>query len=177
MPRQIEQAISCFSCKRDADLEEFLKSRAIKFEAIAKSRTYFLLDKEALNKQTIEILAYFSIAPQVLYLPENLSGNRRKKLDGFSGKIKGEHIAVLPVILIGQLAKNDAYCKEIGGDVVLKYAFSIIKRIHEMLGGRIVMVDVKEDASGLIRFYERHGFERLSNDLENKLSQMIRMLC
>ena len=152
MPERIEEAISRFLCARDTDLEKFLQERAIDFERIAKSRTYFLLDQESLEKKRLEILAYFSLAPQVLFLPEDLSGNQRKKLDGFSGTINKIPVSALPVILIGQI-------------------------IHNYMGGRIVTVDVRKEARGLVPFYEKHGFKALKENSDARFLQMIHLLC
>lgn len=173
----IEQAFSRFSCKRDMDIESFLKNRAIQFEELAKSRTYFFIDQSAAENREIEIWGFFSIAPQILHLPEGLSIRARKELDGFSGKIHGEKISVLPVMLIGQIAKNDQYENVITGRALLAHTLTVAQSVHEMIGGRIVMVDVKSDAKGLIRFYEENGFVLISEDPETGLSQMIYMLC
>ena len=177
MPERIEEAISRFLCSRDTDLEKFLQERAIDFERIAKSRTYLLLDQESLEKKRLEILAYFSLAPQVLFLPEDLSGNQRKKLDGFSGTINKIPVSALPVILIGQLAKNDRYCDDITGDTVIAYIFSMIEIIHNYMGGRIVTVDVRKEARGLVPFYEKYGFKALKENSDARFLQMIHLLC
>lgn len=172
----IEDALSQFSCKRDADIESFLKNRAIQFEELAKSRTYLFADDAALKCDRLEIAAFFSIAPQVLYLSEDMSIRQRKELDGFSGKIHGKKLAALPVVLIGQLGKNDQYASIITGEELLAHALSIVQSAHDLIGGRIVMVDVKTEAVGLIRFYEEHDFVLISEDPETGLSQMIYML-
>lgn len=178
MPKETNEAISSFSCARDRDIERFLKERSVEFDNLAKARTYFLLDKKMIrDEQKIDILAYFSIAPKVLELPKDLSIRQRKELDGFSGKMNNEPITVLPMILIGQLAKNDKYLYEITGDTIMKYAFSIIQNIHKMFGGRIVSVDVQKDAKGLIRFYKKYDFKESKKDQNGDLIQMIRMLC
>lgn len=42
---RLDQGILEFSCKKNNDLEEFLSTRAILYEQVSKSRTYFLLTK------------------------------------------------------------------------------------------------------------------------------------
>ena len=173
----IEQAFSRFSCNRDLEIENFLKHRAMRFEELGKSRTYVFIDRSALGDKEVEVWGFFSIAPQVLYLSEDMSIRQRKELDGFSGKIHGKKLAALPVVLIGQLGKNDQYASIITGEELLAYALSIVQSAHDLIGGRIVMVDVKTEAVGLIRFYEEHDFVLISEDPETGLSQMIYMLC
>lgn len=172
----MEKVVNLFSCKRSTDFEYFLKSRAQIFEEKAKSRTYLLLDRDKLP-QEIDIFAYFSLAMQVLFIPPNMPIRQIKRLDGFSGKIHGERIKALPVVLIGQLARNDIYSTtDITGQQILDYAFSVIRKSYNAIGGRLVMVDVKTEAKGLINFYQENGFDIISNDEATGLSQMIYML-
>ena len=158
------------------DLEDFLRNKAFTFEDKAKSRTYLLLDKKGIENRQINIMAYFAIAPQIMYLPAELSVRQIKRLDGFSGKIHGEKLKALPVYLIGQLSKNDEYKEAIEGKIILSYAMSIIYRAYRAIGGRIVMVDVKSSATGLLRFYRNNGFEFISSDEDTGLSQLIYLI-
>ena len=173
---QLQEGISRFSCQRDIEIEEFLKNRALEFEIKGKSRTYLLLDEEKLLEGKLEIVGFFSIAPQIMYLPEELSIRQIKKLDGFSGKIHGERIKALPVYLIGQLAKNDRYKEKVDGKTIISYAFSFIYKVYKIIGGRIIIVDVKTEAKGLIRFYERNGFKMITSDTRTGLSQLVYMI-
>ena len=100
-----QKLISIFVCKKDMDIENFLKEKAILFEKMGKSRTYFLYDEE---DDEFKILAYFTLAIQVLKVPEELlSGRKTKIYDGFSSKIRGIKITEFPAILIGQFGKNE----------------------------------------------------------------------
>lgn len=168
--------IADFQCERDKDLASFLESRAILFEEKGKSRTYLLVDQDALFHGDVRILAYGAIAPQVMFVPPSLSVRQIQRLDGFSGKMRGKKIEALPVFLIGQLAKNDRYAGRISGHELLSYLWTVFWQIHKLLGGRIVMVDVKTSAEGLIRFYERENFQLVSESEETGLSQLIYML-
>lgn len=78
-----------FSCKKNNDLEEFLSTRAILYEQVSKSRKYLFIDEDALDEK-ISILGYFSIGLKILMLPDNLSNNQIRKLDGYSSKINRE---------------------------------------------------------------------------------------
>lgn len=63
----------------------FLKEKSVYFEKIGKSRTFFIFDEES---DTFKILAYFTLAIQVLRLPKKLlSGRKIKDLDGFGLKL------------------------------------------------------------------------------------------
>ena len=172
---QIKRAFSSFSCRRDEDIEMFAKRRAMRFEKASKSRTYLFVDDAVLSGGVLEFIAFFTMAPQILHLPEGLTPEQIKELDGISDSIHGKRLSSLPVVLIGQLARADEY-SSISGDEMLSCALGIATEVHHAIGGRIVMVDVKTQAPGLIHFYERNGFRKISGDLDTGLSQMIYML-
>lgn len=168
--------LSSFSCKKDKDIKRFLKNKAICFEKLAKTRTYLLVKRDTLEKcGKIEVVAFFSVAPQVLKLPSNLTEEDIQKLDGYKGSIRGKKLTSLPVILIGQLAKNNVYKNDISGDEILSHAISIATKSHKIVGGRMVMIDVKTDVEKLINFYARNGFRRIYDDPNSGFTQMIYM--
>ncbi len=101
-----QELISIFKCNKDVDIENFLKDRAIIFEKLGKSRTFLIFNED---EKDFRVLAYFTLALQVLKIPESLSNRRIKNFDGFNAKINGERIAEFPAILIGQVGKNDLY--------------------------------------------------------------------
>ena len=168
------ELISIFVCKKDQDIEDFLKCKAVYFEKLGKSRTFFIYDED---KDKFEILAYYTIAIQVLKIPEDLiTGRKAKKLDGFSSKRNGTPITEFPSILIGQIGKNEMYGETISGLEILNYCLATILEGQIRLGGRIIMLECK-NIPYLIRLYEDFGFKLLEKDYqENELLQMIRIL-
>ncbi|SHJ33450.1 hypothetical protein SAMN02745751_02310 [Dethiosulfatibacter aminovorans DSM 17477] len=169
-----QELISIFVCEKDLDIESFLKNRAIQFEKLGKSRTFFIYDED---KDEFEILAYFTLAIQVLKIPEGmLSGNKIKKLDGLSANMRGNRITEFPSILIGQLGKNEMYPGTISGSEVLEYCLAKILEGQVRLGGRIIMLECK-DTPYLVTLYEKFGFNVLEKDYEEgELLQMIKVL-
>lgn len=169
-----QELISIFVCEKDKDIENFLKERAINFEKLGKSRTFFIFDEEA---EEFRILAYFTIALQVLKVPEELlSAKKTKVLDGFSSKTRGTKITEFPAILIGQLGRNDLYKGSISGYEILEYCLVNILMGQERLGGRIIMLECK-NIPYLICLYEKFGFRKIDKDYsEDELIQMIKIL-
>jgi hypothetical protein len=151
-----------------------LKKRAIQFEKLGKSRTFFIYDED---EDEFQIFAYYTLAIQVLKIPEDMiSGRKAKLLDGFSSKIKGEKITEFPSILIGQLGKNDLYLNKISGSEVLEYCLATILEGQVRLGGRIIILECK-DIPYLVSLYEKFGFNVLEKDYEeDELLQMIKIL-
>ncbi len=169
-----QELISFFVCEKDSDVQDFLKDRAIQFEKLGKSRTFFIYNEDG---DEFQILAYFTIAIQVLKIPEDIiSGRKAKNFDGFSSKIKGAKITEFPSILIGQLGKNEMYPNGISGSDVLEYCLATILEGQVRLGGRIIMLECK-NIPYLIELYEMFGFDVLDKDYEDgELLQMIKIL-
>ncbi len=168
-----QELISIFVCKNDNDIENFLKDKAILFEKIGKSRTFLIYNEE---EDTFTVLAYFSLALQILKIPEGLSNRQIKNLDGYNAKIKGERITELPAILVGQLGKNDLYKEAISGYEIMQYCLSTLLLGQERLGGRIIMLECK-NVPYLIDFYGKFGFCKIEKDYdEDELIQFVRVL-
>ena len=171
--QKAQELISIFVCSKDSDVENFLKERAIAFEWMGKSRTFLIFNE---NEEEFKVLAYFTLALQVLKIPESFSNRKIRNLDGFNAKIHGERITEFPAILIGQLAKNDLYKDHLSGFKLMQYCMSTLLDGQMRLGGRIVMLECK-DIPYLIYFYEQFGFIKLERDYqEGDLIQLIKIL-
>ena len=46
---RVNRLLSSFSCAKDPDIEHFLRSRAVEFERLSKSRTYLIFDEDELK--------------------------------------------------------------------------------------------------------------------------------
>lgn len=174
LKEKLAYGISNFSCKKNKDLEEFLSTKAVLYEHIAKSSTYLFIDEDTFDED-FSILGYFSIGLKTLTLPDNLSNNQIRKLDGYSGKIRGEKVDSLPVYLIGQLAKNDKYASVISGNEILQAAISIISEASASVAGRLIAIDCKP-VKALHDFYERNNFIMIGHDDVNGLDQFVYFL-
>lgn len=121
-------------------------------------------------------MAYFTIALQILKIPESLSNRKIKNFDGFNAKINGERITEFPVILIGQLGKNDLHKDKINGFDLLQYCLSTILDGQMLLSGRIIMLECK-NIPYLIKLYEQFGFIKLDKDYQvGELLQFVKIL-
>jgi len=169
-----QELISIFVCEKDPDIEKFLKEKAILYEKLGKSRTFIIFDEEDTD---FHVLAYYTLALQVLKIPEELLSVRKTAiLDGFSGKIKGLKITEFPVILIGQFGKNEQFKDKIRGSEMMDYCLSTLLDGQSRLGGRIALLECK-NIQYLIDFYKDFGFEKIEKEYEEgELLQMIRIL-
>lgn len=177
---RIYSILSSFSCTQDSDIETFLHNRAVQFESLNKSRTYLIFNEEDLSSgRQLIIYGYISLALKVLSVPDKVSNNMRKKLDGLSAKLHGEAIANFPCYLIGQLARNSNVSKNaLSGSQLISYALDVIAGAVEAVGGRFVMIECHEDEH-LLNFYGENDFKEIARDPDNDrpMVQMIRRIC
>jgi hypothetical protein len=173
----VKEVISTFYCSKDLDIESFLRNenKAVLYENKSKSRTYFIFDEDGLKNGEFVLLAYFTIAMQTLKIPDGTAASQIRKLDGLYAKKGSEAITEIPAFLIGQLGKNDKYADKITGDELLEYAFSVIGKAQEIVGGRVAFIEC-QDKPKLIDFYVRNGFKYFRKDPDDGLVQMIRLL-
>lgn len=169
------EAISMFRCARDTDISDFLLHDAARYEKAGKERTYLLLDDELIHNDVLALLGFYTIAIQMLKIPEGSSKSRIKKLDGMFTQRNGEQISVIPAFLIGQLAKNDLYASAVTGSVIMEYALATIKKAQGLVGGRVVYLDCKREPK-LVDFYNRNGFTLFNDDFNLPLIQMYCMI-
>lgn len=160
----VKNLLKTFHNPLNQDVEDFIHNKSIDFEKRGISRTFLFIDNDDNNKP--KILAFFSLALEVLHLQGIKSKNRRKKLaKGFDDK---EYI---PVFLIAQLGKS-YNVKKGEGKLILETSIIFVKRVSDYVGGKYVFLDVikKDDNSHqkLLKFYFSYGFTEL---MEIKIDQ------
>lgn len=177
---RVSLILSSFCCTQDSDIETFLRSRAVSFEKLNKSRTYLIFDEgELVNGLELTVYGYFSIALKVLSVPDNVSNHVRKKLDGMNAKLHGKVQTDFPCYLIGQLARNSNFGRDVlTGSELVGYALRVIDNAVQAVGGRIVMIECHDDER-LISFYKGLDFTEISRipDQGCQMVQMIRRIC
>ena len=160
---KIESAMKNFSCSKEKDLEKFLLGNSFNYERGDIGKTYFILDKEAMVKNAeLKIMAFFTVALTTLNL-STISNKRKKKIIGnYPGR---DALTELPAYLIGQLGRNDAYSSsELSGSEIMNECANILTKCKNMIGGKIVILECKED---LQKVYISYNFEKFS-DINDK---------
>lgn len=176
----LNYVLSSFSCAQDRDIQNFLCERAVKFERLAKSRTYLIIDESqflepdfALDR--LIIYGYISLSVKVFTAPETISNRQRLQLDGFSAKEHGKPISNFPCYLIGQLARNSNVPKgSLKGSELLDFAYGIIAISVDAVGGRNIMVECR-NIPKLTHFYISNGFFQVSQIPDENID-MVQML-
>ena len=161
---EFHSMIKDFSCQLNPDVENFLVHTAVTNQRIGISRTSLVYNGKSL-------VGYFSLALQVLDLDRITSKSLRKKITGF----KRENKLGAAVYLIGQMGKNfhNGANKLISGKDLFLLAMQDILKAQQAVGGRIVVVECKNDDK-LRKFYEETlGFQLIDTaDDESMLKYM-----
>lgn len=163
----VEDKIQNFSCK-NADVENFLKTKAVEYENRNKSRTYLIIDESNVN-----ILAYYTLSLKAIDFRDTVSKSMIQKIDGFSKNVES-----VAAILIGQLGKDEVYGERISGKKLLEYAINSIYIVQDIIGGRVCFLETEDNENNakVIDFYEENEFVTLQHDKSDRYLQMFRKL-
>ena len=170
---QFKLLLNSFKCRKNSQVEEFLKKDAQKYEKSNISRTFLLFDdKNGLfsTNNMLKLLGYFTVALKILEIPEDITKSQKRKICGF----KFSEMDKIPTYLIGQLGKNDVFASEINGKELLFWAESIIKIAYNYVAGRVILLEC-EDNNKLVNFYEENGYVRLPKS-ENDPSELLQLV-
>lgn len=166
--QKFNSAVKEFSCPLNLDVENFISHTAVTNQRLGISRTYLVY---ALTDIGQILVGYYSLALQVLDLDHITSKSLRKKITGF----KRENKLGAAVYLIGQMGKNfhKGADKLISGQELFLLAMQDILKAQQSVGGRIVVVECKNDDK-LRKFYEETlGFQLIDTaDDESMLKYM-----
>ena len=165
---ELRAFVKGYSCPLNPDVENFLTHTAINNQRIGISRTNLVY---AITDAGRVLVGYYSLALQVLDLDRITSKSLRKKITGF----KRENKLGAAVYLIGQMGKNfhNGANKLISGQEIFLLAMQDILKAQQIVGGRIVVVECKNDDK-LRKFYEETlGFQLIDTaDDESMLKYM-----
>lgn len=149
--------LSSFSCPMNADVETFLRQKAINFSKQGFSQTHIVF---ASYKGKPEIAGYFCLANKYITVQgEKLSAALRRRINKFSTYDSRIKAYCLSTPLIAQLGKNYSAGLNslITGDELLKLACEKVSKIQLDLGGKFAYLEC-EDKPKLIEFYTTNGF-------------------
>lgn len=141
----------------NADVVDFLHSKAIEFSKQSLSRTFLVF---ASYQEKPVLVGYYTLANKFIHIDKNsLSKTLRKRISKFAQFDSKINKFTLSAPLIAQLGKNYAYGYNdlIKGDELLKLACDRVREIQYAIGGKIVYLEC-EDIEKLKEFYGNNGF-------------------
>lgn len=153
--RDLDFYLGSFSCPQNAEVEEFLKRKALQSSRLSASVTYLVCgeaDKELLGYFTLSVKSY-SVAGKSL-------NSRNRRLVGRFSESDENGCFHAPVYLIAQIGKNFALPADlrIPGRELLALALNRISIAKDSVGGKLVMVEREIDRPKLRDFYAGNGF-------------------
>lgn len=173
---ELVSILSNYSCPRNADIEDFLHTKALVFSRQSLAKTHLVF---ASYKGHYVLVGYFALANKTLFIPDRarLSESLKRRLSKFSTRIQETKMSILSAPLIAQLGKNytNGYDSLITGDELLKMACETIQKTQLAVGGKVAYLECA-DIPGLIHFYEDNGFRVFSERKVNESEHLIQMI-
>lgn len=154
---KVKLVLSTFSCPQNADVEMFIKSKAMEFEKQALSKTHLVY---ASYKNAQVWVGYYTLANKSISIKGSILNSRwRSRLKRFANSNTDTTAYILAIPLIAQLGKNFANGnnKLITGAELLDLACETVKAAQSLLGGRFVYLECEEKPR-LLDFYKDNGF-------------------
>ena len=158
---EVKTILSSFSCPINADVERFLKERAVEFSKREFSKTHLVFWQTA-DKKEKEFVGYYTIAYKNITIDRKAVSNREaRKLREHGVYDEKSRAYTIPAPLIAQLGKNFSNGNNmlISGDDLLHMAMGKILKIRNEVGGRFAYLEC-EDKPKLVEFYERNQFKK-----------------
>lgn len=167
--------LSDYSCPLNAEIEEFLKEKAVDFYKKGIASTHLVYTHSG---ESQVLVGFYALAMKPVRIKgQRLSSTWRRRMERFSeyDVDTGSYWVALP--LLGQLGKNytNGYDQMISGKELLDIACSRIQMVQAEVSGKMAYLECK-DKKKLVDFYEGNGFhqfERRETD-DGVLIQLIK---
>lgn len=163
--------LGTFECKKNEDVERFLKNLSLRYEKENKSRTYLIVTED------LKIVAYFSISIKPIILDESrhkVSRTSMKKMKPLEIVKEEQKHQVISTFLIGQIGRDDRFDKDtIDSEGIFGIIFEKINEVMRVIGGHIVLIEVENEMK-LIKLYQKYGFVLLGKGSEEDLTQLMK---
>ena len=175
---EVKSILSDFSCKRNPEIENFVRKNAVDFAKKKMSVTYIVVD------DTESICAIFTLTHKAIEITnKNLSNTMRKRIQRHSRLDESTGSFNVSAFLIAQFGKSDTKTSEenISGNALMDFTFGVLTAVQHDIGGGLVYLEC-EDKEKLINFYssEPNQFfkfgERHSKEDKVKYIQLFRFI-
>jgi ribosomal protein S18 acetylase RimI-like enzyme len=137
--------VSNFTCGDEphhADLNDFLKSDALRYSATSMSQTYVAVEDEI-------VVGYVTLLVDAIWLnPDEKSGFEKADVPPAQ---------TVPALKVGRLARLRSCKVPLVGSALMRFAFDRLIDVSERAGCRLLSVDAIPSA---VSFYEKLGFVR-----------------
>lgn len=156
---KLRTSLVAFACKKDEDVQNFLRKDAIDYEISNKSRTYICHDTKG------TVVGYFTLAVHSIEASPQLIAKFSEKLKLSALKSFKYMRPFIPAYLLSLVGKDDN--ASVSG--FLTHAMQIIKKAiaaaQDVVGGQIIYLDCQRN---LMSLYEKQGFTYFRDNPDNK---------
>ena len=157
---EVKVILSSFSCPLNADVERFLREKAIEFSKRGFSKTHLVYWTTQDGKEK-EFVGYYTIASKFIAIQRSVVNSKEahklREHGMFDEKARAYTVAAP---LIAQLGKNYTNGNDslISGSDILQMAIEKVRKVQNEVGGRFVYLECEEKEK-LIKFYENNHFK------------------
>ncbi len=153
---KLQAILSRFMCPQNADVENFIQSKAIDFARQRLAMTYLVFSDEA----SPELAGYFTLANKFVSITGNaLSKTLQKRIGKFSQYDEELDRFLVSMPLIAQLGRNfnPSLSASIPGQELLAIACGKVQEAQFIIGGKAVYIECASNPK-LYNFYSASQF-------------------
>ncbi|MBQ8509681.1 MAG: GNAT family acetyltransferase [Clostridia bacterium] len=145
----LQSDLSCFSCEKNMEIENFVRFKAIDFAKRKSSITYLVIDEEG------SILGIFTLTHKVISIVSpKLGKSAADRLKRYSQYDSENDTYTISAFLIAQFGKNYAVTdNRLSGNELMDCALGTLKSIQRSIGGGVVYLECEENIPKLREFY------------------------
>lgn len=173
----VQGILSQFLCPRNAEIENFVRCKAIDLAKRKITVTYLIMDEYG------TVAAAYALTHKAITVARpTISSTVRKRLSRYSHYDKATDTYTASAFLIAQFGKNYADdAPEIAGDYIMERALRTVADAQRMIGGGVVYLECEENIPKLREFYaNEHNkfveFDRRQADDGIMYLQMMRII-
>ena len=150
--------------ERERDLEHFLHEKACVYEKSSVGRTFLFIDAEALQRESLSIMGFFTIGLTSCDISQ-LSQKQRRRILG-AAILGRDRLSSFSAFLIGQLGRADFYSgADLPGEKFLEECYLCLKQANRYLGGEHVLLECRQNM--FEKFYREQGFKKIVDEADH----------
>ena len=148
--------LSAFTCPKNAEVESFIRDKAIQSAKLETSVSYLVFEAGVLQP-----VAYFTLTLKPVEIPASkLTAKATRMVKRFARLNAGRGSYTIAAYLIAQLGRNFAVEEEkrIDGRDLMNLILDQIRNAKKHVGGKIAFLECEKDRPALKKFYEDNKF-------------------
>ena len=160
---EVKSILSEFSCPKNPEIEDFVRSKAIDFAKRKLSITYLVFNDD--DGLVGDLAGIFTLTHKALEIKDEvLTNTARKTVQRYAKLDTGSGSYLVSAFLLAQFGKNYAAQNGMAGNDLMDEALEMLKVVQHLIGGGVVYLDC-EDRQRLLNFYtnENNRFRRFSS--------------